>query len=595
VYKNLKQIVYKIYGFVSALKYPKALYLSFKYSFNQKILTNKEHMVLASNWLVDIQNGDGGYARKFSLISGRDDSYIETTGYIIPTLLNMAKYFNENSYKKSAIKAGEWLLNIQNSDGSFSEIDDNRPFAFDTGQVLIGLNQLFLETEDERYQEAAKRASYWLADNQESDGSWEMVAYNRQKHSYYTRVSSAMLAYALVENDTYIEKQALKNIEWVVSQQQENGYFNHASFLEEVPAYLHTLIYILEGLLDVYEMTKDEKILEVILRNANRLKEINLGDGVLLCSQYNSDFRCTNGERCITGLAQWAGVCLRLFEITEDKNYKEIAISTLFYLKSKQIQEGGVLKGALSASVPFWGRYGAFSFVNWGNKFFIDSLLLLDKYKLDIKEEQEYFVSLAFSLNETVVYDALTAMDRAYLKKIDDYFKPFKEQSLTLLDLGCGRGRFLDYFTQNYPKWKVIGVEPTFEKEGSILKGSAYDIPVESNSIDILFSIEVLQHTYIDDSMREIERVLKKEAHLVIGERNPWSVLGILKPLLELKGRWMYPWDSPFREKWYGKSQWRDIFGKYNIEMKQIETINNPRDKKVKFLNRYYFMVGEMR
>jgi len=589
----LKQIVYKIYGFVSALKYPKELYLSFKYSFNQKILTNKEHMILASNWLVNMQNSDGGYARQFSLISGMDKSYIETTGYIIPTLLDMAKYFNENSYKKSAIRAGEWLLNIQNSDGSFSEIDDNQPFAFDTGQVLIGLNRLFLETKDERYQEASKRASYWLADNQESDGSWKRVAYNNQKHSYYTRVSSAMLHYAINSNDEYIKKQALKNIEWVLSQQQDNGYFNYASFLEEVPAYLHTLVYILEGLLDVYELTKDEKILKAILLNANKLKKISLAEGIILCSQYNSEFRCTNSERCITGLAQWAGVSLRLFEITKDRNYKEIAISTLFYLKSKQIQEGGVLKGALSASVPFWGRYGAFAFVNWGNKFFIDSLLLLDKYKLDIREEQESFVSLAFSLNETVVYDELTSMDRAYLKKFDNYFKALKEQPLTLLDLGCGRGRFLDYFRQNYPKWKVIGVEPTFEKEGSILKGSAYSIPVKSNSIDILFSIEVLQHTYIDDSMREIERVLKQEAYLVVGERNPWSVLGVLKPLLELKGRWMYPWDSPFREKWYTKSRWIEIFEKYNIEMKKIEIINNPRDKKVKFLNRYYFMVGE--
>ena len=591
----MKQIVYKIYGFISALKYPKELYLSFKYSFNQKILTNKEHIVLASDWLVSIQNSDGGYARKFSLISGRDVSYIETTGYIVPTLLDMAEYLDVAKYKTSATLAGEWLLEMQNSDGSFSEIEDNRPFAFDTGQVLIGLNRLFLETEDTRYQEASKRASYWLANHQEDDGSWERVAYNGQKHSYYTRVSSAMLAYALVADDAYIEKQALKNIAWVLSQQQESGYFNHASFLEEVPAYLHTFVYILEGLLDVYGLTKDEKILEAILCNANRLKEINLREGVLLCSQYDSEFACTNGERCITGLAQWAGVCLRLFELTEDKNYKEIAISTLFYLKSKQIQEGGVLKGALSASVPFWGRYGAFSFVNWGNKFFIDALFLLDKYKLDIREEQEHFVSLAFSLNETVVYDELTVMDRAYLKKFDDYFKAQKEQPLTLLDLGCGRGRFLDYFREHYPKWKIIGVEPTFEKEGYILKGSAYGIPVESNSIDILFSIEVLQHTYIDDSMREIERVLKKEAHLVVGERNPWSVLGVLKPLLELKGRWMYPWDSPFREKWYGKIQWREIFGKYNIEMKRIETINNPRDKKVKFLNRYYFMVGEVR
>ena len=91
----------------------------------------------------------------------------------------------------------------------------------------------------------------------------------------------------------------------------------------------------------------------------------------------------------------------------------------------------------------------------------------------------------------------------------------------------------------------------------------------------------------------EIERVLKDKSYLVVGERNPWSILGILKPLLELKNRWMYPWDSPFRERWYKRREWIKIFKESGFEMKQIDTINNPRDKKVKFLNRYYFMVGK--
>ena len=591
--KTLKPTLYKIYGFISALKYPKELYLTFKYSFNQNILTSKEHIVLASDWLLSMQNSDGGYARKFSLISGRDASYIETTGYIIPTLLDVSKELNDDRYKQSVIKAGEWLLKIQNSDGSFSEIDNNQPFAFDTGQVLIGLNRLYIETKDLQYKEASKRASYWLAKEQEADGSWERVAYNSQKHSYYIRISSAMLEYALLFSDKYIEKQALQNVAWVLSEQQDNGYFNCASFLKEVPAYLHTLVYILEGLLDIYQLTKDDKVLNAILKNSMRLKGINIKEEMLLCSQYDNEFNCMNSERCITGLAQWAGVCLRLFEITKDERYKDIGVGTLFYIKSKHIQEGGVVKGALSASIPFWGRYGSFSFVNWGNKFFIDALLLLDKYKLDIKEEQEKWVSLAFLLNETVVHDKLTLMDREYLKYFDRYFEQFKEEPLTLLDLGCGRGRFIDYFKVKYPKWKVIGIDPTFEKEGTILKGSAYNIPIDSSSVNILFSVEVLQHTYIEEAMLEIKRILKSESHLVIGERNPWSILGILKPIFELKGKWMYPWDSPFRERWYKRREWIKIFKENNFKIKQIDAINNPRDKKVKFLNRYYFMIGK--
>ena len=113
-----------------------------------------------------MQNRDGGYSRKFSFIKGRDESYIETTGYIVPTLLEL----QDKKYINSALKAGEWLLKIQNRDGSFSEIDNNQPFVFDTGQVLLGLNALFEFTNDERYKSAIEKASNWLIEVQEDDG-----------------------------------------------------------------------------------------------------------------------------------------------------------------------------------------------------------------------------------------------------------------------------------------------------------------------------------------------------------------------------------------------------------------------------------------
>jgi SAM-dependent methyltransferase len=402
-----------------------------------------------------------------------------------------------------------------------------------------------------------------------------------------------MLKYAMENEDEYIQKRALKNIEWVLSEQNENGFFNYASFLEETPAFLHTIIYILEGLLDVYNLTQQHNVLHAVLANANRLKEINIEQDMLLCSQYNDDYTCTNKERCITGLAQWAGVCLRLYKITNDEAFKYIAISTLFYLKSKQIQEGKVLKGALPASVPFWGKYGMFSFVNWGNKFFIDSLLMLDQYKISIAQEQESWVSQAFGFNDEVVHTELSTMDMQYLEAFNRYFEKYKNKKLTLLDLGCGRGRFLDYLKKHYPKWKIIGIDPTFKKENEILKGSAYSISLPDASVDILFTVEVLQHTYIEQSMYEINRVVRSNGYLVIGERNPLSILGLLKPILELKGKWMYPWDSPFRERWYSLNRWKNFLRKFNFKIEKTEIINNPNDKKIKFLNRYYFMIGE--
>ena len=87
---------------------------------------------------------DGGYSRHYSLYSKKwDKSYIETTGYIIPTLHDVGRFLDDSKYLESSKRAAEWLLHKQNSDGSFSDIDQNIPQVFDTGQCLIGLNEMF--------------------------------------------------------------------------------------------------------------------------------------------------------------------------------------------------------------------------------------------------------------------------------------------------------------------------------------------------------------------------------------------------------------------------------------------------------------------
>ena len=374
----MKQTLYKFYGLLHSLKSPTLLFAILQTYFIPSKKTNLESLKMAANWLVYMQNSDGGYSRKYSFIGARDKSYIETTGYIIPTLINLSDYLKDDFYKQSAFKAGEWLLKIQNKDGSFSEIDTNQPLAFDTGQCLIGLNYLYITLGDKRYLESAKMASYWLASNQEYDSSWKRVSYNNQKHSYYSRVASAMLTYADITNDSYIEKSALKHIEWVLSQQKENGFFKKTSFVEGVAPFLHTIVYVVEGLLDSYEITKDQKVLNAVIKMSEQFKTISLERDKVLCSQYDEEYRCKNSEKCVTGIAQWAGIALRLGDILDDNEYRKSAINALKYLKEKQLQSSK-MRGGFSASIPFWGRYGAFDFVNWSNKFFIDSMLLLDK------------------------------------------------------------------------------------------------------------------------------------------------------------------------------------------------------------------------
>lgn len=587
----MKRKIYNLYLLLRSIPRADELFLSFKSMFDERVYSNKKHLKMAGEWLLKMQNKDGGYARKYSLAFGKDKSYIETTGYIIPSLFALSDFLKDKRFKESAIKASNWLLSVQNKDGSFSEIDNNRAFAFDTGQVLIGLNFIYKKTKDPKFLEAIKKASIWLVENQEEDGSWEKVAYNSQKHTYYTRVAAALFEAGEILEDQKFKLAALKMIEWSLKNQLSNGFFKHSSFLEKTPPFLHTIIYVLEGLLDIYEYTKDPKILNAILKSTETLKNINLKRDLLLCSEYDENFNCLNRERCTTGLAQWAGVALRVYEITKDDAYKNLAVSTLFYLKAKQLKVGKNLKGSLLASIPFWGKYGSFDLVNWGVKFFIDALLAEEKLSLKPREEQEIWVAQCF-LKTEVVSTNLTPKDQKYLDEFKKSFKDLKSKKIRVLDLGCGRGKLLEELEKNYPNWEIFGVDPLFwTQKANIKRGSAYKIPFKDEYFDIILSVEVLQHTYLDFALKEIKRALKKDGFLVIGERNPFSILGVLKPFFELRGKWMYPWDSPFREKWLSKNRWKKILSKTGFRNCKILTIEGDGKK---FVNRYFFIKAQI-
>ena len=100
-------------------------------------------------------------------------------------------------------------------------------------------------------------------------------------------------------------------------------------------------------------------------------------------------------------------------------------------------------------------------------------------------------------------------------------------ESGIMLDVGCGEGRHIFGIMQNYPEMKCIGLdmdddsllkaEEGYEFFESIsnagaefLKGSAYSLPFQNNSLDLVVCSEVLEHLHhYNDAVKEIHRVLK--------------------------------------------------------------------------------------
>lgn len=96
-----------------------------------------------------------------------------------------------------------------------------------------------------------------------------------------------------------------------------------------------------------------------------------------------------------------------------------------------------------------------------------------------------------------------------------------------LLDVGCGSGQTMEWFAHLYPEWRTIGLDVAPEalaaaraKGLTVMRASALDVPVRANSIDLVMTLDVLQHVPLGGgdtkALSEIVRVLKPGAHVFV-------------------------------------------------------------------------------
>ncbi len=336
--------------------------------------SDDEHLLAAADWLLEAQRAvdGGGYAHSFHLLRGWQPAYPETTGYILPTLCAVAARTDRGVYRDSVGAAVRWLRSIQAADGSFADLS-GRPQVFDTGQILIGFNGLLVNAPDLANLGTARRAALWLCAMQEPDGSFVRGAYNGIPHSYYTRVGAALAVAGRLLADDRIREAGLNNLRWTVAQQQANGFFRHLSF-DASPPYLHTMVYVIEGLLDGYDETAEAALFDAAWTFAEKLREVTRRDGILR-SQYKADYGVANAGKCLTGLAQWAAVAFRLSRHLKDAAWYRTGSAVLEFVKSQQFFcRDARLRGGLPGSDPIWGSYMRASLPNWGVKFFIDAI-----------------------------------------------------------------------------------------------------------------------------------------------------------------------------------------------------------------------------
>ncbi len=344
-----------------------------------------EHLQATMNWLCAAQDatGNDGVAAFYDARMGTwSPAYPETTGYIIPTFYDYAALTGDDSLRRRARRMADWLLTLQLPDGAFPIGPlwpewARDPIVFDTGQIMQGLLRTFEETGERHFLAAAQRAGDWLGQIQEADGSWRKFTSKGFVHTYNVRVAWSLVWLADCADEERYRATAVRNLQWTLTQQDADGWFRNAGFAPEEDPLTHTIVYTIRGLLESGLRLEDPQYVAAARRAADALMQRQKDDGFLR-ARYGSGWRSDLDWSCLTGNAQAAIVWLKFYALTSDAQYATAAREAIEYTKRTQDRrshQAGIY-GGIAGSHPAFGGYEPFRYLNWAAKFFADSLIL---------------------------------------------------------------------------------------------------------------------------------------------------------------------------------------------------------------------------
>lgn len=337
------------------------------------------------DWLCVAQDrsasADGGVARDFSLVKGWATSYPETTGYIIPTVIDLAQRLQRDDLHQRARRMLDWCVAIQFPEGGFmgGKIDATPrvPVTFNTGQILIGL-AAGVATYGDAYRDAAQRAGAWLRDSLDDDGCWRRhptpFAAPGEK-AYETHV-----AWGLFEAERVLPGQGfgdagLRQVAWALSKQQANGWFASNCLTDPQAPLTHTIGYVLRGVVEAWRLSRRDDLLAAACRTA---------DGLLPCvdargrlpGQLDAQWRAAADYVCLTGSVQIAHSLILLHQATGRADYLATARRLNAFVRRTVRLDGAIeQRGGVKGSFPVDGGYGRWEYLNWAAKFCIDAQL----------------------------------------------------------------------------------------------------------------------------------------------------------------------------------------------------------------------------
>jgi malonyl-CoA O-methyltransferase len=380
---------------------------------------------------------------------------------MVPTLL-------EYGERDLAVRLVHWLLSVQTSEGLFTDPDAGKPYVFDTGQVLRGLLAGAALVPAAR--EAAQRAADWLCA--------QMVDRGRGGFGprYAGGIPESVHLYVLpplYEATEMLRKRAYQT----AADRCLEYYAKHPDALR-LSSLTHYLGYELEALI---ELERGDLAIPVL----HALRRVQAEDG--------SVRGAAEGHWvCAPGLAQLASCWYKTGQW-------EPADKALSWLEAHLRPSGG-----------FLGSYGprASYFpddeLSWAVKYYLDANLLRVR---------------AFFERHAGIFPSNVAMADGRTQAILSVIRPGDQ----VLEVGCGKGRFLRAVRKALPETECLGVDISpallrhLPKGVRGRRGALEAIPCPDDSFDVVFSVEAIEHSSNREaSVAEMTRVARPGGWVII-------------------------------------------------------------------------------
>jgi hypothetical protein len=343
------------------------------------------HCRETTEWLKRAQDAGMDRGVSYGVFFGDDFdvSYPETTGYICSTFVEQERLTGDAGLLSRAIEMGDWEIAVQLPEGAVMGGKLNKaptPAVFNTGMVLLGWSALITRTGEERFRSAAARASDWLLSVQDPDGRW--VRGNSKYANPGGTLYNVMAAWGMCEagvalgDERYVQA-AVRNAEYCLSRQHQNGWLPDCCLSNVDEPLLHTLAYSMQGLLGIGRLTGRNDLIAGAQKLADAELRIMSAEGFLPGRQ-RQDFSAAVEWCCLTGSAQTSAVWGQLYLLTRDEKYRTaVEVVNRYLMARHDIRNPDPrLRGGLPGSWPVWGDYGRLQILNWATKFLLDALAM---------------------------------------------------------------------------------------------------------------------------------------------------------------------------------------------------------------------------